>query len=159
MAVPKRLHEAVGQWNGKSQLHLPFLPPEKRVTESASRLHIETGAHDAFATITYTWETEGERQEGTMLVCMAPESETGKTKAVQIGWVDSWHQNSAVMHLVGHESETGAVKAKGAFTAGGETWGWTIAFDLTGDELALTMENLTPSGEAEWAVRATYRRD
>ena len=154
MAVPKQIHDAKGSWKGKSLLNLPWLAPDKRVTESTSHLHIEADSHDKFATITYSWEYEGKRQEGTMIVCMA-----GKTKVVEIGWVDSWHQNSSVLHLVGSETETGAVKTKGSYSAGKETWGWTIAFSKAGDEMHLTMENVTPAGEAEWAVRAVYKKD
>lgn len=154
MAVPKRLHDAKGLWKGKSQLNLPWLAPDKRVTESNSQLHIDTDAHDAFATIAYTWEHEGKRQEGTMLVAMAK-----KSKAVEIGWCDSWHQPTGVLHLTGTEAESGSLKTKGSYAAGNENWGWTIAFDFDGDQLKLTMENVTPAGEAEWAVKAVYKKD
>lgn len=154
MAVPKRIQEAKGLWRGKSQLNQPWLAPEKRISESTSHLHIDTDAHNAFATVTYTWEYEGKRHEGTMLICMAK-----KTMAVEIGWVDSWHQSTGVLHLTGTESEARPVKTKGLYSAGKETWGWTIALDLKDEHLILTMENVTPAGEAEWAVRATYKRE
>ncbi len=154
MAVPKGIHDGKGLWKGKSQLNLPWLPPEKRVSESMSQLHIDTDTHNSFATITYNWEYEGKRQEGTMLVSMA-----SKSKAVEIGWVDSWHQSSAVLHLVGTEAESGSVKTKGSYTVGKETGGWTIGFDFVGDELRLTMENITSRGDAEWAVRGFYKRE
>ena len=85
-----------------------FLPPDKRITASDSELHIDTDAHDAYATITYHWELEGKRQEGMMLVC-----KTDKSNAVEIGWVDSWHQRTGVMHLSGQVAPDGSVKVSG----------------------------------------------
>jgi hypothetical protein len=151
MAIPKTIKDAKGSWFGSSKLNQSWLPPEKRIAESASFLHVDTDEHDAFATITYTWHYEGKRHEGTILICTA-----GKSKAVQIGWVDSWHQNTAVMHLVGSESPDGSFKTKGTYAAGKEVGGWTIEFKLAGEQLTMKMENLTPKDEAEWAVEAVY---
>lgn len=134
-------------------LNLSWLPPDKQVTESQSSFHVDTDKHDSFATITYTWAHEGKPQEGTLLLCQA-----AKTKHLDMGWVDSWHQNTSVLHLTGEESETGSVKAKGTYPAGKETWGWTIAFEYDGSQLSMIMENVTPSGEATWAVKATYKK-
>ncbi len=154
MAVPKSIHAAKGLWQGKSLLNLPFLPPGKQVSESQSSLHIDTDKHDSFATITYTWQYEGQVQEGTILLC-----QSDKRKHLELGWVDSWHQSTSVMHLEGEETETALVKAKGSYSGGNETWGWTIAFVHDGDQLTMTMENVMPSGEAVWAVKATYKKD
>jgi hypothetical protein len=154
MSVPKAIRDAKGLWHGKSQLNLPFLPPGKQFTESNSSLHIETDGQDTYATITYNWHQDGKRQEGTLLVC-----EAGKSRRVQIGWVDSWHQNSAVMYLSGNESEGGVVNVKGTYSAGKEVWGWTISFQLADGQFFMNMENLTPTGEATWAVKAAYSRD
>ena len=154
MAVPKLIRDAKGLWNGKSLLNLPFLPQDKQVSESQSTLHIDTDGHDAFATIAYTWAYEGKRQEGTILLCA---SEHGNT--VQLGWVDSWHQNTSVMHLNGEVAKSGLLKAKGTYVAGKEAWGWTIAFRREEDGLNLEMENVKPTGEAVWAVRTVYGRE
>jgi len=153
MAAPKSIYAAKGSWRGKSKLNLPFLPPDKRVSESNSSLHIDTDSQDTFATITYDWHYEGKRQEGTIILC-----KDGKSSQVQLGWVDSWHQNGAVMHLTGEELQTGSVKAKGAYGAGKEVWGWTIEVHSTNDQLTLKMDNVTPTGEPTWAVEAVYSR-
>ncbi len=152
-AIPKLILDANGSWFGSSKLNQLWLPPEKRIAESASFLHVDNDEHRTFSTITYTWHFEGKRHEGTLLICMA-----GKSKVVQIGWSDSWHQNTAVMHLVGPESPDGSFKTKGTYAAGKEVWGWTIEFKTTPDQLTMKMENLTPQGEAEWAVEAVYKR-
>ena len=148
----KASSEAKGLWKGESRLNLSHLPPELALSTSLSELRID--ADEAFATIAYTWEHDGQAQRGSMALAMDAES-----KAVEIGWVDSFHMSASVMHLVGLETDTGAVETKGIFAAGEETWGWTIAFALTGDELTLTMNVIPPGEDAEWAVRATYKRD
>ena len=147
------IHEAKGRWRGASQPHLSLLPPGKQITTSDSELHVDTDAHDAYATITYHWEYEGKRQEGAMLVYKAD-----KSNAVEMGWADSWHQSSGVMHLAGQVAADGSLKVSGPYSAGKETWGWTISFHHQDDQFTLEMENITPAGEAEWAVRATYKR-
>jgi hypothetical protein len=153
MAVPKSIVDSKGSWRGKSQLNLPWLPPEKRVTESNSSLHIDTDGSGSFATITYTWAHEGKRQEGTILVCGAHKSD-----AIEFGWVDSWHQNSSVLHLVGSSPEGGSTKAKGTYSGDGQTWGWTIELVASDGKLAMNMENIPPTGDPMWAVHANYER-
>ena len=154
MSVPKSIHESKGLWRGTSKLNLSELPPDKRVSESNSSLHIDTDEQNSYATVAYDWKYEGKRQEGTILICKSSASPT-----VQFAWVDSWHQNSAVMHLTGQDTESDSVKAKGTYQAGKEIWGWTIALHFSSDQLILKMENVTPAGEPEWAVEASYKRD
>lgn len=152
MSIPRCILQAKGSWFGTSKLNLPWLAPEKRVTESGSFLHVETDAHDAFATVTYTWEHEGKRHEGTMVIAMNRES-----KEVQVGWADSWHQSTGIMHTVGLESDEKSFKTKGTYAADKEVWGWTIDIAVSGDTLVLKMDNVPPQG-GEWAVEAIYRR-
>jgi hypothetical protein len=152
MAVPKQLAEAVGSWRGKSELHRSWLSPDKQVSGSDSHFHIQADTRHKFLKIEYAWSVDGKAQEGEMILCQA-----AKGDAVEIGWADSWHQSGAVMHLVGTTTANG-VQTKGSFDAGGEKWGWTIDLTLEGDRLLMTMNNVTPQGEATWAVKADYRR-
>lgn len=82
----------------------------------------------------------------------------GNGKALQMGWVDTWHQDSGVLHLVGAEHEPQSFKLKGTYDAEGQTWGWSISFSRQGEKLHVDMENISPDGEAEWAVKAEYRQ-
>ena len=154
MSVPKSIVNGKGSWRGRSKLHLPWLEADARISESASRLHIDCDGQNASATIVYAWEHEGKAQEGTILLCGH-----GTSKDVELGWVDTWHQNSSVMHLVGRVGDDGSVSAKGAFKVEGQAWGWTIALAFEGERLRLKMENVTPLGIADWAVDALYSRD
>ncbi len=153
MATPKFASTGKGSWAGKSRLNLPWLPKDKQISESASKLHIDLDELNTFATITYTWEHEGKRHEGSMLVCGS-----AKSKDVQVAWVDSWHQSTSVLYLKGKEDAKGNIKSKGTYDAEGQTWGWTIAFELAEDTLTMRMENVMPDDKADWAVEAVYKR-
>lgn len=153
MAIPKAIKEARGLWKGKNKLNLPWLAPEKRVTESESSLHVETDSQGKYATITYIWGYEGKREEGTIIL-----TQGAKSSHVQMGWADSWHESDAVLHLKGEEAPTGSVKCKGEYAAGKKLWGWTIEIVADHDKLMLRMENVTPAGEATWAMEAHYTR-
>ena len=152
MSVPRQIVAASGTWKGRSKLHLSWLPEDQRISDSDSELQVQIDFQVTYATLSYSWIYQGNRQEGTMLIAGKPDA-----GEVQIAWCDSWHQDSAVLHLYGEPTETG-IKTKGTYAGEGEIWGWTITLNLTGDVLYLEMENVTPNGEAEWAVRGEYLR-
>ena len=68
-----------GQWSGKNQL---WVMPGDPVRESATRATVTMGARGAVAVISYSWDYEGQPQEGVLMV--RPES---SGDAVQITWV------------------------------------------------------------------------
>jgi len=157
MPTPQFLHKAVGSWKGESKLHLSWLPEDKRVSASESKLHIDFDMKKMFATLTYTWVFEGKVEEGSMLICGSE-----KSKLMSVGWSDSWHQNSAVMLLKSAEFSHEVIKVTGSYPAGDGTpdWGWRIELSLPSeDQFVLKMFNITPAGEAEWAVEGIYKRD
>lgn len=153
MAVTKAIHLAKGLWHGKSKLNQSWLAPDKRVTESSSSLHVDIDARDTFATITYDWEYEGKREEGTLIL-----AKHRKSDAVEMAWVDSWHQHDGVLYLKGEASESGSVRARGEYGAGKEVWGWTIELIATADSLTVKMDNCPPTGDPIWAVEGVYTR-
>lgn len=153
MSVPKEIKDAKGSWKGKSKLHLSHLPPEQRVTECDSTLHVDLDEKGEYATITYVWSYDGSREEGSVLVCGSE-----KSKALTYAWVDSWHQNTAVMLLTGKAEGSAPFKTHGKWDAGGEVWGWTLSLGMVEGKFLVKMEVVTPAGEAEWAVDAVYAR-
>ncbi|HLK13310.1 MAG TPA: DUF1579 family protein [Fimbriimonadaceae bacterium] len=153
MSVPDFIVAAKGTWKGKSKLHQVWLPPERQVTESDSTLFIDPDPSNTFATVLCDWADEGEPQHGRFLLCG-----DAKTKAVEIGWVDTWHMSGGVMHLAGAQTGDTELKTRGSYGAGDEVWGWTVDFALEGEKLTLKMDNVTPDGDADWAVDAVYER-
>jgi hypothetical protein len=59
----------------------------------------------------------------------------------------------------GEIGEADKMKTKGTYPAGTEVWGWTISLEATTDAFKIEMENVTPQGEATWAVRGEYQRE
>lgn len=153
MSVPTFMKAAQGKWKGTSKLNLPWLPAEKQVTSSESHLHIESDPQDKYATLHYSWAYEGKREEGTLIL-----AGDAKENRFEIGWSDSWHQSTGVLHLTGTSTDS-SVKCRGSYTAEGETWGWTIELSTRGEEFHLKMENVMPGDNAVWAVLAVYTRE
>lgn len=154
MATNSLLIKSVGQWEGESTLHLSWLEDEsKRIQPGPSGMHVEVDAHQAFATITYWWTYEGKRQEGVMVIAGG-----AKSKKVSIGWTDSWHSTSDVMHFKG-TWEDDRVEALGEYSVGDSPpWGWRIVLEREGENLIMRMDNIEPGGKPEWAVKATYHK-
>lgn len=157
MATPKFIEKAVGSWKGVSKLNLPWLPEDKQVSTSGSKLHIDLDEKKKFATITYTWKYEDKAEEGSMLICGSE-----KAKELSMGWVDSWHQNGGVMPLKSSEFSHEMVKVLGSYPTGDGSpdWGWRIELSMPSDDTFLFKMINMPHGEEEaWAVEATYKRE
>jgi len=153
MAIPKSWSDRLGSWKGTYKLRQSWLAPDKQIQESASALHLDSDARRTYATIVYHWTADGVAQEGTMLITYA-----SKAKRLEIGWADSWHQSTAIFHAKGEEAADGSFLCKGSYTAGGQTWGWTISIAFVGEELRIKMDNVPPDGKPDWAVDSVYRR-
>ena len=157
MAIPKLLRDSTGMWKGPSKLHQEWEKEvSKQVVTSNSSLHIEHDSHATFATLTYTWEYNGKKQEGTLLICGDKAGDH-----VSGGWSDSWHQNTAVMQLVGTGKNGNPVNLVGSYEVpGSKPWGWRLTITLVQNEIVLKMFNIDPDGKNEsWAVEAHYRKD
>lgn len=153
MAIPKFLIDSKGSWKGETKLHLDFMPEDKKVQTSSTFLHIDTDRDHKFAKLDYIWYYQGTRHEGLMLVCGS-----AKSGAYEIAWSDSWHQNTAVMHLAG-ELKGNSIKTKGSWKAEDQVWGWSIELIATEKGFAIKMEVITPEGKADWAVDSAYARE
>ncbi len=115
---------------------------------------IELDPRETYASVRYTWAEGGEPQTGHMLLCGSE-----KTGELSCGWSDSWHQSGEVMPLKGDGMADGPARVTGSYGGDeGPAWGWRIEFEQVGEELAFRMVNITPDGEEDWAVQASYRR-
>jgi len=150
MATPKLIPSLAGSWTGVSKLYLPFME-ENQIRESASTMTV--AAANNFGVISYTWAEDGP-QEGTLILIGNP-----KTDALELAWVDSWHQNSSVLHLKGMGADSDALIAAGEYGPyEGQMWGWRIEIRAIGDQLSFKMFNVAPDGNEDWAVDALYTR-
>jgi hypothetical protein len=146
MSAVESLRDLTGRWAGTSLLLLPDEPAR----ESQSTLEIGSAARDKFTTIAYTWEFDGEPQEGMLVLGQEGGSIHGF-------WIDSWHMGDKLMTLRG-ASEAGAVTVlRGSYAVeNSPDWGWRIDLGPADGALRVAMYNVSPDGEEFLGVDATY---
>jgi hypothetical protein len=152
MTPAEKLARLAGRWTGTSRL---WLSPAEEARESASTATIAPTAQGHFLTIAYTWATDGEPQDGLLLLAT-----TMPAEAVSAVWIDSWHMGRELMRCHGQIDPSGVASVKGSYAAPpGPDWGWRIVVEPDGGEtLRLVMYNVTPGGEEMLAVEGVYRR-
>lgn len=151
MANPSALRNLAGEWTGRSTLFMSWMPPEQNSETCDSTMRVVD--RGSYAEIEYLWSKDGP-QHGEILVSGSEDS--GR---VEMGWVDTWHQSAAVMHLAGDGMTGERVTATGSYEAPGYgVWGWRIEFSADGDALEFRMTNITPDGQDDPAVHAVYTR-
>lgn len=102
--------------------------------------------------VEYAWDHDGPLA-GAIVLCGDPS--TGEASA---GWSDTWHQDKSVMPLHGKDAGSSVV-LRGTYPVPGHPdWGWRIELGLSGPNVPLRMINVSPEGDEEWAVEATYER-
>lgn len=152
MAEAPDFENLYGEWTGTNSL---WLEPGIRARESCSTARVSAYARGQFVALAYTWAFEGKPQEGLILFPSAIAA--GASQAV---WIDSWHMRDAVMICEASMRE-GVVALEGSYAAPpGPDWGWRIEIEAEeARSLRMRMFNITPQGEEEPAVSATYERD
>ena len=138
-----------GEWTGSNRL---WMMPGTDAEDSAATAEIGFSGQGKFAELRYTWATEGEPEDGLLLL---RELHGG----VQAVWGDSWHTPDG-FYLWNGEILDGVVVVRGSYTAPtGPDWGWRIEIDTRQtDGLHLSMFNITPDGEEMLSVQAVYSR-
>ena len=160
MQIAQSYAQLIGQWRGQNLLHLSWEnPPDKY---SSSTLLVAAAAKEACLSFTYTWAYEGVPQAG--LIVLGYDDGQGVASA---GFVDSWHQNSGIMHCKGSvhaQAMQGLIDVRGSYAVPGHPdWGWRIVIEPTShnnvvDTLHIRMYNCSPEGVEELAVQADYTR-
>jgi hypothetical protein len=149
MTVTIQFQDLLGQWSGTKRL---WLSPDADEIRSASAAQVSFVAQGQFIVLSYTWEIEGESQDG-MIVFPSAASETG-AKSV---WLDSWHTRNDLMVCDGAK-EDGTIVLRGSYPAPpGPDWGWRI--EIKADQaspLVIHMFNITPEGQEMLAVLIQY---
>jgi len=148
MSAIESLRTLVGGWTGTSRLIMPGEPAH----ESQSSLSIGLAARDKFTTIAYTWSFDNEPQEGMLVI--------GQDQSLLHGvWIDSWHMGDKLMMLRGQAEAHGAIVLRGSYAVeGSPDWGWRVDLEPAGSTFRLTMYNMSPEGEEDLGVDATYTK-
>jgi hypothetical protein len=146
----------LGNWAGTNLLNLSWLPSPEHLSDTT--LQVTKSVNDNFLQLTYTWSDtshENTPHNGVLLLGVDPE-----TRKATSAWCDSWHQSTGLLFCTGDIEASGKINVLGSYSAPpGPDWGWRISLQQnTDDTLEIVMTNITPDGEEDLAVRATFRR-
>jgi len=147
MTLSELLTPSAGAWTGSNRL---WMMPGSDAEESAATATVSFSGQGKFAELRYTWSTEGDPEDGLIVL----------RGGVQAVWGDSWHTPDG-FYLWNGEILDCVVVVRGSYPAPtGPDWGWRIEIDARQtDRLRLSMFNITPDGEEMLAVQAVYSRN
>ena len=138
------LSRLAGNWTGSSKL---WLEPDSLADESPIAGSIQIILDGRFALYLYQGSIEGEPQHG-----MFTFGYNTINDQFEAAWVDSFHNNTAIMFCIGTPKENGfSVSGQYPDPTGGPDWGWRTEVQLLDkDHLIITAYNIHPEyGEAK----------
>ncbi len=141
-----------GGWAGISRL---WLEPDKLADESPLVGNIQLILGGRFALFLYQGSAQGEAQHG--LFTFGYNTTLDRYEA---SWVDSFHNNTAIMFCTGNQAEKGfQVLGHYPDPDGGPDWGWRTEVELVDDDhLIITAYNIHPEGGEAKATEARLMR-
>ena len=146
------LTQLAGGWTGTSKI---WLEPEKLLDEAPIVGNIQVVLDGRFVMFLYQSSVEGETQHGMFTFGY----NTTKDQ-YEASWLDSWHNNTAIMFCVGSATNNGfQVLGRYPDPTEGPDWGWRTEVELINeDNLLITAYNITPNGEEAKATEAKLTR-
>ena len=146
------LARLAGSWTGISRL---WLEPDQIADESPVVGTIQLILSGRFALYLYQGSIQDEPQHGLFTF-----GYNTTTDRYETSWVDSFHNNTAIMFCTGSATENGfSVLGSYPDPNGGPDWGWRTEVELlANDHLVLTAYNISPEGEEARATEARLTR-
>jgi hypothetical protein len=146
MALTDTFTTTAGGWKGSKTV---WPGPDADVITSDVWLDARLAARGKFIVFAYDWTVTGEAQQGELGFSLASDGVTA-----QGWWIDSWHNDNAVMQLAGIATANNVVKLSGTFPApDGPDWGWDIQIRSTDTELDIVMWVIPPGEPGMLGVR------
>jgi hypothetical protein len=146
------LSQLVGGWKGMARL---WLEPGVLADESPVLGSIHLVLQGRFAIYLYQGSIEGEPQHG-----MFTFGYNTTLDQYEGSWLDSFHNNTAIMCCVGGQKVNGFwVQGTYPDPAGGPDWEWRTELELVDREhLTLTAYNISPEGQESKAAETVLIR-
>ena len=146
------LSQLAGGWTGVSKI---WGEPDTLTSEAALVGNIQLILDGRFALFLYQSAVEGEPQHG--LFTFGFNTTLNRYEA---SWVDSWHNNTAIMFCVGNPTENGfSVLGSYPDPTGGPDWGWRTEVELLDhDHLRISAFNISPEGGEAQATETQLTR-
>lgn len=145
------LAQLAGNWKGTSKL---WLEPGKLANEAPIVGTIQLVLDGRFALFLYQSTIEGEPQHG-----MFTFGYNTTLERYEASWVDSFHNNTAIMFCEGNAKENGFfVLGSYPDPTGGPDWGWRTEVELRDDQLVITAYNILPDGLEAKATEAVLKK-
>lgn len=147
------LSQLVGGWTGTSRV---WFEPGKLASETPILGNIQLILDGRFALFLYQSSIDGEAQHGMFTFGFNTTLER-----YEASWVDSFHNNTAIMFCTGGETVDGGFSVLGSYPdpAGGPDWGWrTEISQADAKHLSIQAYNITPEGEEYHAVEILLTR-
>ncbi len=145
------LSQLAGHWQGNSKL---WLEPDNLANEASLVGTIQLILDGRFALFLYQSSIDGEAQHG-----MFTFGYNTTLERYEASWVDSFHNNTAIMFCEGNAKENGFfVLGSYPDPTGGPDWGWRTEVELNGNELIITAFNIMPDGLEARATEAILKK-
>jgi len=146
------LRQLVGGWIGTTKL---WVEPDVLTDESPVQGSVQLILGGRFALYLYQGSVEDEPQQGIFTFGYNTLSDQ-----YEASWVDSWHNNTAIMFCVGASKGTGfSVISNYPDPTGGPDWGWRTEVELAdADHLIITAYNISPEGDEAKATESKLTR-
>jgi hypothetical protein len=146
------LAQLVGAWAGTTRT---WIDPDAEPVEAKTQGSIQAILEGRFVIYLYETSIDGEPQHG--MFTFGYDTTLDRFEA---SWVDSYHNNTAIMFCVGASKENGFF-ALGSHPAsdGGPDWGWRTEVELAErDQLRITAYDISPEGAENIAVQTLLKR-